>query len=297
MGSLSANGQVFILNPNGVLFGAGAQVNVGGLVASTLQMSNANFMAGNYKFAGDAAGSVINNGHITVAPGGTLALMAPIVQNTGTLSAPGGSVLLAGAQGVTLTLQTNGGLVAYTLDAGSAQALVDNGGLIQAGGGHVVLTAKGVDALSKAVVNHSGVIEAQTVASKNGVIELLGDMQSGTVNVSGKLDASAPNADGKGGDGGFIETSAANVKIADTTRVTTAAAAGQTGMWLIDPTDFTINAGGGSLPPSSGIAASTLNASLSITNATIATSAAGSGNGDIFVNSAVDWSANKLLNP
>ena len=45
MGSLSANGQVFILNPNGVLFGAGAQVNVGGLVASTLQMSNANFMA------------------------------------------------------------------------------------------------------------------------------------------------------------------------------------------------------------------------------------------------------------
>ena len=294
MGRLSANGQVFILNPNGVLFGAGAQVNVGGLVASTLQINNANFMAGNYKFAGDATGSVVNHGHITVAPGGTLALMAPVVQNTGTLSAPGGSVLLAGAQAVTLTLQSNGGLVSYTLDAGSAQALVDNGGLIQAGGGHVVLTAKGIDALSKAVVNHSGVIEAQTVGSKNGVIELLGDMQSGTVSVSGKLDASAPNADGKGGDGGFIDTSAANVKIADTTRVTTAAAAGQTGMWLIDPTDFTINAGGGSLPPSSGIAASTLNANLSITNATIATSAAGTGNGDIFVNSPVDWSANKL---
>ena len=294
MGSLSANGQVFILNPNGVMFGAGAQVNVGGLVASTLQMSNANFMAGNYKFAGDAAGSVINNGHITVAPGGTLALMAPIVQNTGTLSAPGGSVLLAGAQAVTLTLQSNGGLVAYTLDAGSAQALVDNGGLIQAGGGHVVLTAKGVDALSKAVVNHSGVIEAQTVGSKNGVIELLGDMQSGTVSVSGKLDASAPNADGKGGDGGFIDTSAAKVKVADTAQITTASAAGNAGTWLIDPLDITINSG----------LASAISSSLSGGNVTISTAGnntpstasgeATGGNGDIFVNSAVNWSANKL---
>jgi filamentous hemagglutinin family protein len=289
MGSLSANGQVFILNPNGVLFGAGSQVNVGGLVASTLKLDNTRFMAGNYKFTGDGAGSVVNNGTITVAPGGTLALMAPVVQNTGTLSAPGGSVLLAGAQAVTLTLQTDGGLVAYTLDSGSVQALVDNGGLIQANGGHVVLTAKGVDALSQAVVNHSGVIEAQTVTNKSGVIELLGDMQSGAVHLSGKLDASAPN----GGDGGFIDTSAAQVKIADTAKVTTAAAAGQTGTWLIDPTDFTITAGNGSSTTSS-IGAATLAASLGSTDVNIATSETGTGNGDIFVNSAVDWSANKL---
>lgn len=293
MGKLSANGQVFILNPNGVLFGAGSQVNVGSLVASTMRLDNANFMAGNYKFTGDAntngTASVINNGTITVAPGGTLALMAPVVQNTGTLSAPSGSVLLAGAQAVTLTLQTDGSLVAYTLDAGSAQALVDNGSLIQANGGHVVLTAKGVDALSKAVVNHSGVIEAQTVGSKSGVIELLGDMQSGAVNVSGKLDASAPN----GGNGGFIDTSAAHVQIADTAQVTTKAAAGKTGSWLIDPTDFTISSGGGSLT-TSGIGATTLTGNLASTDVTIATAAAGTGNGDIFVDSSVSWSANKL---
>lgn len=64
LGSLSANGQVFILNPNGVLFGSGAQVNVGGLVASTLKLSDADFMAGNYSFVNDGSstGTVVNQG-------------------------------------------------------------------------------------------------------------------------------------------------------------------------------------------------------------------------------------------
>lgn len=157
LGNLSANGQVFILNPNGVLFGKGAQVNVGGLVASTLRMSNEDFMAGNYKFTEGVNGSaaVVNEGRIQVAEGGVLALIAPVVTNTGTLIAPQGSVLMAGADAVTVTLQ-DGSLVSYTIDKGNLQALVDNGGLIQAEGGHVVLTAKGLDALSRAVVNHSG---------------------------------------------------------------------------------------------------------------------------------------------
>jgi filamentous hemagglutinin family protein len=180
LGNLSANGQVFILNPNGVLFGKDAQVNVGGLVASTRQMSDADFMAGNYKLTGTGSGSVVNQGNIQVAEGGTLALIAPVVQNTGTLSAPQGSILLAAADAVTVTL-LDGSLVGYTLDKGSLAALVDNGGLIQAPGGHVILTAKGLDELSRAVVNHSGIIEAQTVSTRNGIVELLGDMQAGQV--------------------------------------------------------------------------------------------------------------------
>ena len=105
------------------------------------------------------------------------------------------------------------------------------------------MSAKAADALSTAVVNNTGIIEARTIQNVGGVIKLMGDMQTGQVNVGGTLDASAPN----GGNGGFIETSAAHVKIADGTQVTTSAAQGLAGNWLIDPVDFTIAATGGDI--------------------------------------------------
>ena len=285
LGSLTANGRVFILNPNGVLFGKGAQVSVGGIVASTGRMSDADFMAGNYKITGANAGSVINEGNINVAEGGVLAFIAPVVSNTGTLSAPQGSVLLAGAEAVTLKLQ-DGSLVGYTLDKGSLQAMVDNGGLIQADGGHVVLTAKGLDALSKATVNHSGIIEARTVSNKSGVVELLGDMEVGLTSVSGTIDASAPN----GGNGGFVETSAAKVKIADSARMDTRAPYGKTGTWLLDPKDLNIRNEGGDMTGDA------VASQLANTNVTL-TSAQGSseGQGAIRVQDSISWAANTTL--
>lgn len=288
LGNLSANGQVFILNPNGVLFGKGAQVNVGGLVASTLRMSNEDFMAGNYKFTEGVNGSaaVVNEGRIQVAEGGVLALIAPVVTNTGTLIAPQGSVLMAGADAVTVTLQ-DGSLVSYTIDKGNLQALVDNGGLIQAEGGHVVLTAKGLDALSRAVVNHSGVIEAQTVSTKNGIVELLGDLEVGLINMSGKIDASAPN----GGDGGFVETSATKVTIQPDAYITTLASKGKTGKFLLDSTDLTIAKQGGDLT------GAWVSGQLARNNVFLeSTMGSTSGNGDVFVSDRISWSANTTLN-
>ena len=146
LGSISANGQVFILNPNGVLFGQGSQVNVGGLVASTLALTDADFMAGNYRFTSVGGnGSVVNLGNITAARGGSVALISPLITNSGSILAPQGSVLLAAADRVTLTLQ-NGSLTSYTLDQGTLASLITNGGLIQANGGQVIVTAKGLDA-------------------------------------------------------------------------------------------------------------------------------------------------------
>lgn len=287
LGSLSANGQVFILNPNGVLFGKGAQVNVGGIVASTLRMSNEDFMAGNFRLTEgpNARASVSNEGEIRVAEGGVLALIAPVVTNTGTLAAPQGSVLMAAADAVSVTLQ-DGSLVSYTIDKGNLQALVDNGGVIHAEGGHVVLTAKGLDALSKAVVNHSGIIEAQTVSTKNGVVELLGDMEVGQVNLSGRVDASAP----RGGNGGSVEARAETVTVSGEARVTTLAAQGQTGNWMIVGTDPAIVSSGGV------ITGALLSANLADTNVTIRTGTDGLlvGNGQISVNDVVSWSSNTL---
>ncbi len=290
LGSLTANGQVFILNPNGVLFGAGSQVNVGGLVASTLSMSNADFMAGNHVFsnngAGGTSGSVVNQGTLTAAPGGYLALLAPEVRNEGVMIASLGTALLAAGNKVTLNLD-NGSLLGYSIDQGAINALAENKQLIQANGGQVLLSAKAMDSLTTATVNNSGIIEAKTIANKAGRIMLMGDMETGTVNVGGTLDASAPD----GGNGGFIETSAAHVNVAAGTRVTTKATDGQSGTWLIDPVDFTIAAGNAAQTPS-GMGAGTLSAALDLGNVSIATDGSTAGNGDINVDSAVSWSAN-----
>ncbi|SFU51965.1 filamentous hemagglutinin family N-terminal domain-containing protein [Polaromonas sp. YR568] len=290
LGSLTANGQVFILNPNGVLFGAGSQVNVGGLVASTLAMSNADFMAGNHVFTGSGgSGSVVNKGSLKAAPGGYLALLAPEVRNEGVMTANLGTALLAAGNKITLNID-NGSLLGYSIDQGAINALAENKLLIQANGGQVLLSAKAMDNLTTATVNNTGVIEAKTVQNKAGRILLMGDMEVGTVNVGGTLDASAPD----GGNGGFIETSAANVNVAAGTQVTTKATDGQSGTWLIDPVDFTI-AAGNAAQTTSGMGAATLSAALGLGNVSIATDGSTAGNGDINVNSAVSWASPSTL--
>ncbi|MCZ8286879.1 MAG: filamentous hemagglutinin N-terminal domain-containing protein, partial [Bacteroidia bacterium] len=180
LGSLTANGQVFILNPNGVLFGAGSQVNVGGLVASTLGMSNADFMAGNHVFTG-SGGSVVNQGTLNAAPGGYLALLAPEVRNEGVMTASLGTALLAAGNKVTLNLD-NGSLLGYSIDQGAINALAENKQLIQANGGQVLLSARAFDALSSGVVNNAGIVEAKTLNASKGRIALEGDfiVQAGT---------------------------------------------------------------------------------------------------------------------
>ncbi|MGC1172595.1 GLUG motif-containing protein, partial [Polaromonas sp.] len=286
LGRLNANGQVFLLNPNGVLFGQSAQVSVGGLVASTLGMSDADFMTGRYVLRASGSGaSVRNEGTIRAADGGSIALIGAQVSNTGTLVANLGTVALAAGKQVTLDFAGDG-LLKLAVDEGAVNALVHNGGLMQADGGTALLTAKAADALAGTVVNNTGVVQARTLENRGGVIKLLGGFNGGTVQVGGTLDASAPN----GGDGGFIDTSGAHVKVAEGTRVSTRAAQGKTGTWLIDPADFTIAASGGD------ISGATLSANLANSDVTILSSSGSNaaGNGDIHVNDNVSWNANTL---
>jgi large exoprotein involved in heme utilization and adhesion len=96
LGALQSNGRVFLINPSGILFGAGSQVDVGGLVASTLNLSNADFLAGRLRFTEvPGAGSVVNQGSITTPTGGQVYLIAPNVQNSGIITSPRGEIILA----------------------------------------------------------------------------------------------------------------------------------------------------------------------------------------------------------
>jgi filamentous hemagglutinin family protein len=222
LGNLNANGQVFVLNPNGVLFGNGAQVNVGGLVASTLSQSDADFMAGNNVFTNNgAAGSVTNLGTLNAANGGYIALLAPQVSNQGVVTATLGTAMLAAGDKVTLHLN-NGRLVGYSIDQGALKALVENKQLIQANGGQVILSAKAADALTASIVNNTGIIEAQGISTVGGKILLAADAvtSSGTLDASGTTGGNialqsgatgttivtgAINAAGSTGTGGTVE--------------------------------------------------------------------------------------------
>ncbi len=284
-GRLSANGRVFLVNPAGIFFSPTAQVNVGGLVASTLNITDEDFLAGNHAFAASGtAGRIVNEGTITAADGGYVAFLSPAISNTGEIEATGGMVAMAAGDSVNLDFAGDR-LINFTILQGAVDALIKNGGLIRANGGTVILSAMAAGELTRAVVNHSGVIEARTLENRSGRILLLADGDRGTVVVGGTLDASAPD----GGDGGFIETSAATVTVRDDARVTTRAESGATGLWLIDPRDFTIADSGGDM---TGAAAT---AALANTNLTIRSSnGAAEGNGDIFVNDPITWTGNTL---
>ena len=191
-GSLTSNGQVFLLNPNGVLFGAGARVDVGGLAATTMALSDADFLAGRYRFT-EGRASVVNEGDLSAHDGGYIALMAPEVINGGVVNATLGTVALAAGNAV--TLQTEGAL-AFTIDQGALDALVENHQAIRADGGHVLIGAQSSAALQRAVIRNDGLIEARGARSVGGVIRL----EAGTIASSGTIDAS-----GLGTDGGSVE--------------------------------------------------------------------------------------------
>ncbi|MDR0548806.1 MAG: filamentous hemagglutinin N-terminal domain-containing protein [Deltaproteobacteria bacterium] len=281
-GALNANGKVFLLNSQGVLISQGASVNVGSLVASTLDIKDENFIKGDYAFEGSGSGQVINYGKIKAADGGYVALLGPKAINEGVIVAEKGTVSLNGAKKVTLNFNGDS-LVGVSLDEGAIDALVASKNAIYADGGQIILTAKAANDLTAAQVNTAGILRAQTLADLTGKIEVFA--HGGTANIDGTLDASAP----QNGHGGFIETSGDKVKIAETADVTTKAANGKTGTWLIDPQDYIVDLLGDQRGKQ-------LSDSLEKNNISIE-SAKGktAGHGDIYINDAIAWKADTTL--
>lgn len=201
-GSLFANGRVFLVNPGNIVFGAGSQVSVGGLVASTLDITDADFLAGvgsgHFVFNVDpeeGAGSINNLGSL-LATGlgggqgqGTIALLAGEIFNAGQVQAENGTIAMASSQQVTLDFFGDG-LTQVTVTLGTDDGSIDNAGLIQANGGRVEMRTNSDDGLpgSFGFIQNTGIIRANTLNSRNGRITLdagagqvlIGDDSDGT---------------------------------------------------------------------------------------------------------------------
>lgn len=275
-GKIDANGKVFIVNPNGVIFGKTAQVNVGGLVASTRDISNADFLAGKNRFVGTSQAEVRNEGTLNAAQAGSIALLGAQVNNQGVILAQMGSIALGAGDDITLNFDGDN-LLNLKVDGAAAKALVQNGGLLKADGGQVLMTARTAGDMLQTVVNNQGTIEATTLNNQAGRIVLDGG-ERGVVNVAGRLDASA-NA----GNGGTIETRGARVAVQTATQITTRATAGKTGNWKLTATD--VNVGDGAT-----LKADTLSTALTNSNVELVST-----QGDVAISAPVAWqSANKL---
>ncbi|HEX7046014.1 MAG TPA: filamentous hemagglutinin N-terminal domain-containing protein [Gammaproteobacteria bacterium] len=214
LGHIQANGQVFLLNPNGVFFTHGASLDVQGFLASTLDMNPDSFMNGNFTLTrspdAPATASIINDGNITAGPGGYVVLAGDYTENTGIITANAGTVALVSGNALTLDIQGDG-LVSFTVDEAtlSEAAGVRNAGSLIADGGRVIMTAKVASNLVATAVNNEGLVRAHSVEQRNGEIYLVGN--GGDVVNSGTLDANGENADG----GGIALYSDRDVTLAD----------------------------------------------------------------------------------
>jgi len=188
-GSLNANGRVYLLNQNGIIFGAGAQVNVGGLVASSLDLSPdalENGIAGAIKAHQNPAlqpyvgadGKPLASGPVTVeagaqinSPQGQVFLFAPTVTNSGTINTPDGQTILAAGQRVFLAASSDPNLRGLLVEVGEG-GTVTNTGPSGAGTTASIVADRGNVTLAGAVVHQQGSISATTSVRANGSILL-----------------------------------------------------------------------------------------------------------------------------
>lgn len=232
-GELKANGNVIIVNPNGVIIGSGAHVDVNGLVATTADIDNQRFMDGDLRFdkPGNPDARVENHGTITAKEAGLVGLVAPNVLNSGVINARLGRVQLASGDTATLDLYGNGLMEVQVGDAVKSQ-VVENRGVINAQGGTIAITAAAAKEVVNSLVTVAGELNAPTVGVKNGKIIIAAEGSNAVagnvaenkgikqgesrVLVAGKLNASGLKAGEKGGN---ITITADAVALASTAKV------------------------------------------------------------------------------
>ena len=163
LGQLISNGKVFLINPNGVVFGSGSSVDTQGLMVSTLDLSNNDFKNNTFHFiAGSNTGNIRSEGIIHAGADGNILLIAPTIENTGSIKTEGGKITLAAGQEFTLTSLDNPD-IQFQIQAPENNVL--NIGELLTQGGAVDIFANSI--------THSGAINADSVSvDKQGNIQL-----------------------------------------------------------------------------------------------------------------------------
>lgn len=232
-GALSANGNVILQNRHGVHFGTNAQIEVNSIIATTHDIDNADFMAGELTFGipGESDATVTNAGSITVNDGGLAALVAPAVSNSGAVRARKGTVALAAGETSTYDFYGDGLInIAVSTpttetpvgpDGQPVDALVANSGAVFADGGSVILTASQLESVVVSAINLDGIVQANSIAEAGGRIALVSD--NGAIAVSGAITADGADTDQSGG---AIQIAGAAIEIAPTAAVSASGSAG-----------------------------------------------------------------------
>ena len=271
-GTVTSNGSLYLVNPNGLVLDAGSQISAQNFIATTSNIDPAQFMTGDHvtlqKSSTNARISL--KGTITVADRGVVGIFAPKVENQGTIIANLGSVVLAGSQASVIDFNGDG-LINFELGASDGRTgeslLASNKGVINASGGHVTLTAQGAESLFNAIVENTGSINATSLSAKGGVVTLKANL--GSVKDSGTIEASGATGGGDvlvwaseyadfTGDikaealsnsqniqsnGGAVEVSGLKYLNFNGTVSTLSHNGGKTGSLLLDPSDIVISSG------------------------------------------------------
>ncbi|MBN8522018.1 MAG: right-handed parallel beta-helix repeat-containing protein [Alphaproteobacteria bacterium] len=206
-------GNVMVLDRNGVVFGANSRIDVGGIIASTGDVTNADLTDGDgkFEFKNFGNGQIINQGTMTIADAGVAAFVSPFVANSGVINAKLGKVAFAAGSKVTLDLYGDK-LIEIAVNDRVADALLENSGTVNAEGGQVIMTAQAAKEAVDNVINMSGVVNAGSASVKGGKIILSGGSQ-GKVSVSGKVNAS-------GVEGGKVDIKGQNIELTSTSEIT-----------------------------------------------------------------------------
>lgn len=206
-GLLQSNGNVYLVNPAGVVIHNGAKVDVNGFVATSRDIANENFMKGNMVFdkPGMPGAAIINQGNISLKDNGLGVLVAPTVRNDGIIAGKLGKIALGGSDQAWKLDMTGDDLIAFTLDENAVDTLhtadgtplssVQNNGQIKAEGGVVVMTASQLDGFVGSVVNN-GEISAASAEARGGKIIFRGQVENVDVVNNGRLDVSSKTAEG-----------------------------------------------------------------------------------------------------